>query len=152
MSNEELRKYVIYLLKNSKVYYITQDKEIRRIYDKDEVERDKKVKNESYNILMNQRAMNMILYGEGSLEVPIEGLMCDLTREYSEIFQRETFDIRYDDSLDEVAEKIKNIGKDDIDEDEEDQRKLDTTLLYKLRANKQLGIKDEYDFIKNNAK
>ena len=104
MDNEEFRQYLIYTLKNAKLYYLTSDKSIKRIYDKEDIDAQIKAKNETYNILMNVEAMNIIEYGAYHKEIPIDTMMSELLHEYGELLEKETIDIKTTDTIDEIAD------------------------------------------------
>ena len=77
MEKENFRRKLISLLRTSKLYYITKDKEIEKIYTQTEKEATLKAKNEMYSLLMNIEALNTIMYGEEHLQIPIPILMND---------------------------------------------------------------------------
>ncbi len=133
MEKENFRRKLISLLRTSKLYYITKDKEIEKIYTQTEKEATLKAKNEMYSLLMNIEALNTIMYGEEHLQIPIPILMNDELKELQQMSDVETIDFSYEDSLEEIAQKLSEIGKDDLSEVEKDEQYFDDTLLYRLR-------------------
>ena len=133
MEKENFRRKLISLLRTSKLYYITKDKEIEKIYTQTEKEATLKAKNEMYSLLMNIEALNTIMYGEEHLQIPIPILMNDELKELQQMSNVETIDFSYEDSLEEIAQKLSEIGKDDLSEEEKDEQYFDDTLLYRLR-------------------
>ena len=133
MEKENFRRKLISLLRTSKLYYITKDKEIEKIYTQTEKEATLKAKNEMYSLLMNIEALNTIMYGEEHLQIPIPILMNDELKELQQMSDVETINFSYEDSLEEIAQKLSEIGKDDLSEEEKDEQYFDDTLLYRLR-------------------
>lgn len=133
MGNEEFRRKLIGLLRTSKIYYVTKEKEIQRVYTKNEKDAEIKAKNEMYSLLMNMEALNTIMYGPEHVQIPISKLMNDELHELQELCHKDALEFSYEDTLEEVAQKLGEIGKNDLSEEEQDEKAFDDTLLYRLR-------------------
>ncbi len=148
MGQEEFRKYLISLLKNSKIYYINLYGDIEPIYHKEKINNEIK---EQKDFLYNLRYLNSISHittGNSLIDNDNYNLMIDQQiRDINSLEHLNTLNIEDDYTLDDIAEVISGIC-DDVDYKEFN----NSTIISRFKKEKVKGLKYESNFLKRYSK
>lgn len=153
---EELRRYLIYILKNYDVYYITKQKVEREVYSLDfinhEIDEESKMINKLFAIKNNEIRVNGV--ASDNIETLLSNCLNDITYLCSQKRKGNYLDIKDDDTLENIANKIKVICNDeDIDIkghklSEEEEKILEESSVERLKKARKKGIEEERKYIK----
>ena len=153
---EYFRKYLINILKNCNVYYITKDKIEREVYSLDYIEKGINQEGEMINKLFAIK--NDEIRINGKVSENIESLLLTCLNDMSYLGNQKRkgnyLDIKDDDTLEIIADKLKRIC---VDEEiniknhklsEEEEKILEESSVRELKKARNNGIESERKYIK----
>ena len=144
MDQETFRKYLIYLLKTSKLVYINSLGQTVIYYDKDI--KTKTIENLTEEISKNRKASimcNSLSFDERIPKINYNFILSDAENELKRMLNSKTMTVNEDYSLEDISNVIKSIS------DTEEYGYIDKDLkLYELKQAKKGGLKGTLDYIK----
>ena len=140
--DENLRKFLIYMLKNNKIYYINKIGEYEQYSDKERLEQEiNEIENKINELRWRNITENSNVQKNKRPKVNYEFFIDQYKSYLEQLKEVETIDINEDSSLNEISNEISKIGLDNYED----------YKLYQLRSIKKQGINKELDYIKANS-
>lgn len=144
MSDEVFRKYLINLLKTSKLYYINMAGQYVEYYTEDNKKKELNKIIEDIEWTKHLNAINNALLIDNNIPiVDNKMVICDDEKRLDELNKTKTISINNNSTLEEIANEISKMcdyeDYEDIDED---------SKLYELKLAQERGIKYTLEFLK----
>lgn len=141
--DEKLRKYLIYLLKNNKIYYINKIGEYEEYSDKQRLELEI---SDIYKKILDLRHLNNIENGHLDKNTRPKvnySFFIDQYKIYLEQLKTvKTIEINENSSLNDISNEISKIGFENYED----------LKLHELKMIRKSTIQQEHEYIKNNSK
>lgn len=140
--DENLRRYLIYMLKSNKIYYINKIGEYEQYSDKERLQQEiEEIENKISELKRLNITENSNIQKNRRPKVNYEFFIDQYKNYLEQLKDVKIIDISEDSSLNEISNEISKIGLDN----HEDYK------LYQLRKIKQEGINKEHDYIRSNS-
>lgn len=132
---ENIRKVLMYILKNAKLYYVNIDSEIEKIYDRNTINNDIKERKENIDLFLNLERINDIIPYPQKTDYRyfIDAEMNEL----EDIISKKSILIDDDTSIEELEEQLLNL----------DNPLYENSMLSTLKKVRKQGINKEYEYI-----
>ncbi len=132
---ENIRKVLMYILKNAKLYYVNIDSEIEKIYDRNTINNDIKERKENIDLFLNLERINDIIPYPQKTDYRyfIDAEMDEL----EDIISKKSILIDDDTSIEELEEQLLNL----------DNPLYENSMLSTLKKVRKQGINKEYEYI-----
>ena len=155
-NKDNLRKYLIYILKNAEVYYVTKNKVEREVYRLNQIEDE--IRKENYLINKLFAIKNDDIRMNGQTSSKIEDLLTICSNNIAYYFSQKSsgnyINIKEDSTLEEIIDNIRRICNDDIinknvhNLTEDEEVLFDSLFVKELKSISKKGIKEEEKYIK----